>query len=122
QPRLWQYALALRDKRHVAGLLDPFAMTPVLHVSQRYPAARLCAAAVLPLAQHPQIGNRVIVYDLDAEPDDLLALPPEAIAERLYVSAADLPEGVARVPLKEVHTNRCPALVRWDHLRPADFA
>ncbi|GGK05110.1 exodeoxyribonuclease I [Luteimonas terricola] len=121
QPRLWQYALALRQKRHVAALLDPMAMAPVLHVSQRYPAARMCAAAVLPLAMHPQIGNRVIVYDLDTEPDDLLALPPEEIAARLYVRTADLPEGVARVPLKEVHTNRSPALVQWNHLRPADF-
>ena len=50
QPRLWEYALKLRDKRHVAGLLDPFAMQPLLHVSQRYPASRLCAAVVLPLA------------------------------------------------------------------------
>ncbi|MGY1529940.1 exodeoxyribonuclease I [Luteimonas sp. A649] len=121
QPRLWEYALALRHKRHVGSLLDPMAMTPVLHVSQRYPAARMCAAAVLPLATHPQIGNRVIVYDLDAEPDDLLDLPAEEIAARLYVRAADLPEGVSRVPLKEVHTNRCPALVQWSHLRPADF-
>ena len=121
QPRLWQYALALRDKRHVAGMLDPFAMTPLLHVSQRYPASRLCAAAVVPVAVHPQIGNRVIVYDLDSDPDELLALSPEAIAARLYVRSADLPEGVSRVPLKEVHTNRCPALVQWNHLRAADF-
>ncbi|MBJ6984590.1 exodeoxyribonuclease I [Luteimonas sp. MC1750] len=121
QPRLWQYALALRGKRHVAGLLDPIAMTPVLHVSQRYPAARMCAAAVVPVAVHPQIASRVIVYDLDSEPDELLSLSPEAIAARLYVRAADLPPGVSRVPLKEVHTNRCPALVQWNHLRPADF-
>ncbi|HEY4529023.1 MAG TPA: exodeoxyribonuclease I [Luteimonas sp.] len=121
QPRLWQYALALRDKRHVAGMLDPMAMAPVLHVSQRYPSARMCAAAVLPLAIHPQIGNRVIVYDLDHEPDDLLALDAADIADRVYVRNADLPEGVARVPLKEIHTNRCPALVQWSHLRPADF-
>ena len=121
QPRLWQYALALRDKRHVAGMLDPFAMTPLLHVSQRYPASRLCAAAVVPVAVHPQIGTRVIVYDLDSDPEDLLALSPEEIAARLYVRSADLPEGVARVPLKEVHTNRCPALVQWNHLRAADF-
>ena len=121
QPRLWQYALALRDKRHVAGMLDPFAMTPVLHVSQRYPASRLCAAAVVPVAVHPQIGNRVIVYDLDSDPDGLLALSADEIAARLYVRSADLPEGVSRVPLKEVHTNRCPALVQWNHLRPADF-
>src|SRR5690606_38999028 len=121
QPRLWAYALALRDKRHVAGMLDTVAMAPLLHVSQRYPAARLCAAAVLPLALHPDIGNRVIVFDLDTEPDELLSLPAEDLADRVFVRAADLPEGMARVPLKEVHTNRCPALVRWDHLRPADF-
>jgi exodeoxyribonuclease-1 len=76
---------------------------------------------VLPLARHPQIDSRVIVFDLDSEPDALLALDPEAIAERLYIRQADLPEGEARIPLKEVHTNKCPALVAWDHLREADF-
>ena len=121
QPRLWQYALALRNKRHVASLLDPMAMEPVLHVSQRYPASRLCAAAVVPVATHPQIGNRIIVCDLDAEPDDLLALPAEDIASRVFVRRDELPEGLSRIPLKEVHTNRSPALVQWSHLRPADF-
>ncbi|RZA22032.1 MAG: exodeoxyribonuclease I [Lysobacteraceae bacterium] len=121
QPRLWEYALRLRDKRHAASLLDCTRMTPLLHVSQRYPAARLCAAPVIPLARHPQIDSRVIVFDLDCEPDALLELDAEAIAERLYIRQADLPEGEARIPLKEVHTNKCPALVAWDHLRGADF-
>jgi exodeoxyribonuclease-1 len=121
QPRLWDYALRLRDKRYAASLLDTTRMTPLLHVSQRYPASRLCAAPVLPLARHPQIDSRVIVFDLDSEPDALLALDPEAIVERLYIRQADLPEGEARIPLKEVHTNKCPALVAWDHLRDADF-
>lgn len=121
QPRLWDYALRLRDKRHVGGLLDPVAMQPVLHVSQRYPAARACAAAVVPIARHPRIDNRVIVYDLDADPGPLLDLDEETIAARLYVRAADLAPGEARVPLKEVHLNRCPAVVAWEHLRPADL-
>src|SRR5690606_16616493 len=51
QPRLWDHAARLRDKRHAASLLDIVSMAPVLHVSQRYPASRLCAAAVLPLAR-----------------------------------------------------------------------
>ncbi|HVI57697.1 MAG TPA: exodeoxyribonuclease I [Luteimonas sp.] len=121
QPRLWDHALRLRDKRHVGALLDHVAMAPVLHVSQRYPAARLCAAAVLPLARHPRIDSRVLVFDLDSEPDALLDLEPEAIADRLYVRAADLPEGESRIPLKEVHLNRCPALIEWAHLREPDF-
>ncbi|WP_028917718.1 exodeoxyribonuclease I [Pseudoxanthomonas sp. J35] len=121
QPRLWDYALRLRDKRHAASLLDPFAMQPVLHVSQRYPAARMCAAVVLPLAVHPSVSNRVIVFDLDGDVDALLEQDAAGIADRLYTPAADLPEGVARVPLKEVHLNRSPMLVPWAHLRPTDF-
>ncbi|MDB6164708.1 MAG: exonuclease family protein [Xanthomonadaceae bacterium] len=122
QPKLWDYALRLRDKRYAAQLLDVIGMTPVLHVSQRYPAARLCAAAVLPLARHPHIDSRVIVFDLDGDPQALLALDPEDIADRLYTPAADLPEGEARIGLKEVHLNRCPALIEWHHLREPDLA
>jgi exodeoxyribonuclease-1 len=121
QPRLWEYALALRDKRRAAQLLDPLAPQPVLHVSQRYPAARLCAAAVLPLARHPSIDSRMLVFDLDGDPALLLDLDVETIAARLYARREDLAEGEQRVPLKEVHLNRCPALVAWNHLRPADF-
>ncbi len=122
QPRLWEYALKLRDKRFVGGLLDVDAMQPVLHISMRYPAQRLCAAPVLPLARHPFINNRVIVLDLDGDIAPLLELPPETIAARLYTRAADMAEGEQRVPLKEVHLNKVPALVAWNHLRPADHA
>ncbi len=122
QPRLWDYALQLRDKRFVGTLFDTVAMTPLLHVSQRYPASRLCSAPVLPLARHPLYDGRVIVFDLDGEPDALLDLDAEAIAGRMYLRADQLPEGETRIGLKEVHLNRCPALVRWDHLRSADFA
>lgn len=122
QPRLWDYALRLRDKRFAASLMDPVAMTPLLHVSQRFPASRLCAAPVIPVARHPQIDSRMIVFDLDSEPDALLDLDADGIADRLYVRQADLPEGESRIPLKEVHCNKCPALVAWDHLREADFA
>jgi exodeoxyribonuclease-1 len=122
QPRLWEYALKLRDKRFVAGLIDVVAMTPLLHVSQRFPASRLCSAPVLPLARHPRIDNRVIVFDLGQDPSALLRMTPTEITDRLYTPLADLPEGEERIALKEIHLNRCPALVAWDHLRAGDFA
>lgn len=121
QPRMWDYALRLRDKRFAASLLDTVAMQPVLHVSQRYPVERLCAAPVLPLARHPLIDSRVIVFDLLGDVDALLRLSAEEIAERLYVRAADLPEGEQRIPLKEVHLNKVPGLAAWQHLRAPDF-
>lgn len=122
QPKLWDYALSLRDKRRAQALLDPFAMQPLLHVSQRFPASRLCAAPVLPVAEHPEFKGRVIVFDLAQDIEPLLTLDADAIADRLYVAQADLPEGIERIALKEVHANRCPALVEWAHLREADFA
>jgi exodeoxyribonuclease-1 len=122
QPKLWDYALKLRDKRFAASLFDLQTMTPVLHVSQRFPAARLCAAAVVPLARHPRIDNRMIVFDLHEAPDALLELEPDAIADRLYTPTEDLPPGETRIPLKEVHLNRSPMLIAWSHLRDADFA
>jgi exodeoxyribonuclease-1 len=122
QPRLWDYALRLRVKRFVATLLDPVRMQPALHVSQRFPANRMCSAPVLPIARHPQIDSRVIVFDLDQDPEALLTLSAEAIADHLYTPTADLPEGAVRVALKEIHLNRCPVVVAWDHLRAPDFA
>ena len=121
QPKLWHYALKLRDKRYAATLLDVVAMTPVLHVSQRFPASRLCAAPVLPIARHPHIDSRVLVFDLGQDPAALLRLQADEIADRLYTPAADLPEGEQRIALKEIHLNKCPALIAWDHLRAPDL-
>lgn len=121
QPRFWDYALTLRDKKRTMAMLDAFAMQPLLHVSQRFPASRLCAAPVIPMTRHPRIDSRVVVFDLAQDVEPLLVLSAEQIAARLYVARADLPEGVERIALKEVHTNRCPALVEWNHLRDGDF-
>jgi exodeoxyribonuclease-1 len=121
QPRLFEYYLGMRDKRRAGALLDVTQMTPVLHVSGMYSAARGSAALVAPICRHPQIDSRVIVFDLDADPEALLALDPDDIADRLYTPTADLPEGTSRIPLKEIHLNRCPALVALDHLRTDDL-
>ncbi len=121
QPRLFDYALKLRDKRVAGGLLDVAAMKPVLHISGKYPAARNNAALVAPICRHPQFENRVIAFDLDADPQALLDMDPSDIADRLYTPAADLPEGEARIPLKEIHLNRCPMLVAFESLRAPDF-
>ena len=108
QSRLFDYALTLRAKRRVADLLDQGA--PLLHVSARYPAELGCIAPVLPLARHPVNNNGVICFDLRQDPEPLFQLSAEEIHQRLFSRAADLPEGIDRIPLKTVHTNRCPIL------------
>jgi exodeoxyribonuclease I len=120
QPRLFDFHFDLRKKQRAFQLLDVVHRTPVVHVSSRYPASRGCLAIVVPLAIHPQQPNGVIVYDLDVDPAPLLELSPEEIADRVFVSRADLPQDVERIPLKLVHANRSPALAPMSVLKDVD--
>ena len=121
QPRFWDYVLKLRDKKTVRGLCDLVAHTPMLHVSGRFPAEHRHAALVAPLAVHPVIGTRVIAYDLGVDPAGFALLDDATLKARLFTPRAQLPEGVQRLPLKEIHTNRCPALLPLAHVRPAEL-
>jgi len=122
QPRLFDWYFALRQKRRAFEQLDWVGMTPVLHVSQRYPASQGCLAMVVPLAAHPRNPNGVIVYDLAVPPDDLIDLPVADLHDRVFVARRDLPEDVQRVPLKLVQANRSPALAPLSTLREEDAA
>jgi exodeoxyribonuclease-1 len=121
QPRLWDWYYELRRKQKVFGLLDIAAMTPLVHVSSRYPASRHCLAVIAPLALHPSRPGEVIVYDLDSDPAELLALDEDEIADRMFTPRADLPEGVQRIPLRTVRANRAPALAPLSVLKGADL-
>jgi exodeoxyribonuclease-1 len=110
QPRLFEHALKLRDKKFAATLFNLREMTPLLHVSSKIPASRGCIAVVAPLALHPRNNNQVIVYDLSFDPTDLLELDEDELRDRVFTADADLPEGLARIPLKGVHLNKSPML------------
>ncbi|MBK1724842.1 exodeoxyribonuclease I [Thiocystis violacea] len=116
QPKLFDYALTLRDKRRVRELLDKGR--PLLHVSARYPAALGCIAPIFPVAPHPTNGNGIICFDLRADPALLLDLSVEEIRLRLFTPAADLPEGHERIPLKTVHVNRAAVVAPMQTLSP----
>lgn len=120
QPRLWDWHFQLRRKQKVFGLLDVVGMTPLVHVSSRYPASRHCLAVVAPLAAHPSRAGEVIVYDLDTDPAAWLALDDDDIADRIFTARADLPEGIERIPLRTVRANRAPALAPLSVLKGLD--
>lgn len=122
QPRLWNFYFDLRRKQRALELLDYTHRTPVLHVSSRYPAQRGCLAMIVPLAQHPSQPNKIIVYDLDADPQPLLDLDAADIADRLFTPRRDLPDDVVRIPLKAVAINKSPALAPLSVLKGTDTA
>ena len=111
QPKLYDYAYRLRDKRFAASLIDIDSHKPLLHISSRFPSVNGNTALVLPLAMHPTNKNSVIAFNLGSDPRPLLNLPVEALKQRLFTRAEDLPEGVERLALKEIHLNKTPMLL-----------
>lgn len=110
QPRLYDFYFTLRDKHRVLALLDLAQHTPLVHISQRFPAERGCIGIVLPLCKHPVNNNGIIVVDLLRDPSAWLQLDAAAIVERLYTRSEDLAPEDERIGLKTVHINRSPAL------------
>lgn len=111
QPKLFDYAFKLRDKRFAAAQLDIDALKPVLHFSSMFAGVQGNCALMLPLAYHPANKNSVIAYNLAFDPEPLLTETAEVLAERLFVRTGDLPEGVERLALKEIHLNKSPMLL-----------
>ncbi|MDP1665591.1 MAG: exodeoxyribonuclease I [Methylobacter sp.] len=120
QPKLYQFLLQHRVKAEALNLLQLGSLKPVVHISGKYPAVKNCLAVVLPVCKHPTNANGVIVYDLSVDPESMLRLTAEEIQQRIFTATADLPEGMARIPLKAVHINKCPVLAPVSVIRPED--
>ena len=110
QPRFYDFAFRLRDKKNVAELLDLTNHRPVLHTSGKLGGKRLFTTLVMPLMPHPSNSNGVIVFDLMQDPAALIESSVEEIRRRLFTASADLEEGVERLALKTVHRNKSPML------------
>jgi len=110
QPKLFQWALQMRENEQVEKLLDTVEPTPVLHTSSRIPAIRGCTAMVLPLAVMPNRPKSVIAFDLAADPAPLFSEPADVIRDLVFTPADDLPEEMERLPLKMIHGNHVPML------------
>lgn len=110
QSRLYDYLFNNRDKQTLAQQLNVVEQKPVLHTSSKYPSEYGCTSMIVPLSAHPYNRNSVIVYDLRYDPSDLIELSADEIRERLYTKTEDLPENAKRIPIKEIHLNKCPVV------------
>jgi exodeoxyribonuclease-1 len=116
QPKLFDFCLGLHKKDRVAMELGlpatPQTAQPFLHVSGMFPPERGCMAVMWPLATHPSNKNELLAWDLAYDPSELPLLDVATLRQRLFSKTADLPEGVQRLPLKSVHLNKSPMVVR----------
>jgi exodeoxyribonuclease-1 len=116
QPKLFEFCLGLHKKDRVAEELgfptSPLAAQPFLHVSGRFPPERGCLAVMWPLATHPGNKNEVLAWDLSQDPSELPLLDIATLRTRLFTKQTDLPDGVQRLPIKSVHLNKSPMVVK----------
>ncbi|SFU49905.1 Exodeoxyribonuclease I subunit C [Polaromonas sp. YR568] len=116
QPRLFDFALSLHKKDRVATELglptSPQTAQPFLHISGMFPPERGCLAVMWPLATHPTNKNELLAWDLSQDPSELPLLDVATLRQRLFSKSSELPEGVQRLPIKSVHLNKSPMVVR----------
>ena len=114
-PRLFDFCFGLHKKdgvTHELGLpVAPRHARPFWHVSGMFPSERGCLALMWPLAMHPKNRNELIACDLAFDPRELESLKAADVRLRLFSKAADLPEGVLRLPVKSVHLNKSPMVM-----------
>jgi exodeoxyribonuclease-1 len=122
QPRLFQWALDLRDQPQVSKLLDPVEPRPLVHTSAKIAADRGCTTIVLPLATLPDRPKAVVVFDLAADPGPLIREPAELVHDLVFTPAEDLPEEFDRLPLKLVYSNHVPMVAPLGTLKDVDTA
>ena len=118
QPKLFDWALRIRDKRVVAAVMrgenphsdqkpiekeDCFVWVASLFQRQG------CASPVFRMASHPNYSDAVIVFDLSQDPSELAGLSDEALRDRLFRPGS-------RSPVFVVKANRCPFVAPYSLL------
>jgi exodeoxyribonuclease-1 len=116
QPKLFEFCLGLHKKDRVAAELglptSAQSAQPFLHVSGMFPPERGCLAIMWPLATHPSNKNEILAWDLAHDPGELASQSAATLRLRLFSKSTELPEGMQRLPLKSVHLNKSPMVVR----------
>lgn len=103
-PKLFEFLLAMRDKKKVAVLAA--GPEPFVYTSGKYPSEFEKTTVVCAVAEHPK-KPAVLVYDLRHDPAKWKNFTPEQLAETWrWKLDSDKP----RLPVKTLSFNRCPAV------------
>lgn len=112
QPRLFEFCFSLHKKDQVLREIGLPEQRPFLHVTGMIPVENGCLCVAWPLAPHPTNKNEVIVWNLEHDPRELLGLDAATIRQRMFSKADQLPEGVGRLPVKSIHINKSPIVIK----------
>lgn len=108
QPKLWAWALQLRNKTHVDALLA--RGEPVLMASSFFAKRPGSMSAVLPFARHPKINNQWLAWDLSDHPTSVLKGSVEDWKAQLAQPQQSTDTTPERFPVVTIKINQCPML------------
>lgn len=104
QPKLFEYLLHMRDKKHVGELVG--GGQPFVYTSGTFPSEFEKTTVAVSLCKHPK-KQGTLVYDLRHDPTQYKDLAPEQLAEK-WRWKKDSTE--PRLPVKALQHNHCPAV------------
>jgi exodeoxyribonuclease I len=107
QPKLFQFLLAMRDKKKIAGLVE--AGQPFVYSSGKYSSEHEKTSVAVYLTSHPKKSG-ALVYDLRYDPTPYLAMKAGQLAELWQHFCKEKPCTHQRLPVKTLQYNRCPAV------------
>ena len=102
QPKLYDYAFELRDKKKVQAVALKTGK-PILHVATKYSSQKGYLGIVLPICEHPLMRNRFIVYNLSHDSSKWIGLGPEELKARIHDQGKN--------PFEVISASSCPILV-----------
>lgn len=107
QPKLYSYLFQLRSKNSVQKLVQ--SGNPFVYTTGRYRSEYHKTSVAIQLSDHPIYGaSRALVYDLRYNPEEFMKLSTPDLVERMsYSKDTNAP---ARLPVKELVYNKCPAV------------
>jgi exodeoxyribonuclease-1 len=115
QPKLFSFLFKTRTKQAVQDIVN--AGKPFVYTTGRYDAAYHKTSVAIRIADHPVYGaGRALVYDLRHDPTEFMHLSTPDLLDRLaYTKDTEAP---ARLPVKELTYNKCPAVAPLQVLTP----
>lgn len=105
QPKLYSWLLDMRDKTKVRNLVEK--NDPFVYSSGKYDNATEKTTVAMRLADHPK-QQGALVYDLRQDPTPFLDMTAIELADRWRYNRE--PNAPARLPVKTMQFNRCPAV------------
>jgi exodeoxyribonuclease-1 len=109
QPKLFDYAYKIRQKKDLQQLIALHNFTPLAHVSSWYGAEQGYLSQIVPLAYHPQQANQLLYWDLRCDPAAFAAMSSAEMLQRRFTKRQEL---AGREPFggQSLALNRCPFL------------